>query len=257
MIFHKYSKIYRIGEKTRGIFYEGKIVVEEKMDGANVRFCYDSEQDRIRFGSRRIELTDAKDFGQFKKFAEWIKQLRPDELEPDFIYYAEYMIPHTIKYDWNKTPLLLGFDVLTSDKYGEKFVDYNVAKKLFEYIDIDFVPVIDVTDAKEITKEYLDKIIPESRYYNGLAEGVVFKNYEKQIFGKLIAEPFKEVNKNVFGGSPKKAKTPEEYIIEKYFTPRRIEKVIRALLDEGYTLDMKLMNVLPKRVLEDVIEEEA
>ena len=254
MIFHKYPKIFRIGhEKVKGIFSNGKIIIEEKMDGANVRWMYDTEQNRIRFGSRNVELTDNKEYGQFKKFAEWIKQLNPDNLQPDLIYYAEYMIPHTINYDWSKTPLILGFDILD----GNKFIEYDVAEMLFSEINVPFVPVIDVIDAKEITKDYLDKVIPESRYYNGLAEGVVFKNYEKQIFGKLIAEPFKEVNKNIFGGSPKKAKTPEEYLLEKYFTPRRIEKVIRALLNEGYTLDMKLMNVLPKRVLEDVIEEEA
>ena len=256
MKFKQYPKIFRVGhEKCKGIFSKGKVVVEEKMDGANVRWCYDPEQDCIRFGSRKMELTNAKDYGQFKRFAEWVKQLNPDDLVPGYIYYAEYMIPHTIQYDWSKTPMLLGFDVWD----GEKFLNWHDAKSLFENITVAFVPVLDVRPVTAIDEEYLNDVIPESKYYNGLAEGVVFKNYELQLFAKLIAEPFKEMNEQVFGKAAKKSlkqTSPEEYVIEKYIPPRRIEKIITSLIDEGKPLDMSLMRELPKRVWTDVVEEE-
>jgi len=256
MIFRKYPKIYRVGHKfTKGVF-EGEVVVEEKMDGANFRFGYDSEQDRIRYGSRKVELTDSKDLGQFEKAIKVLSSVSAEDLVPDHIYYVEYMIPHTIQYDWTKTPTFLGFDIYNTKH--EVFLPYEKAMELFESVKIAFVPVIDVVDGKSIDKEYLDKVIPESKYYNGLAEGVVFKNYKKQMFAKLVAEQFKEVNEHVFGMSPKKAKkvSPEDYVLEKYFTPRRIEKVIMSLVDQGYELDMTLMKELPKKVWEDTVIEE-
>jgi len=258
--FIKYPKIFRVGhKKVQGIFNEGTITIEEKMDGANVRFMYDSKQEKLRYGSRKRELSDTpeSELGQFKKFVEFIKQINIHDLEPDFIYYAEYMIPHTIQYDWHKVPLLLGFDVY--DTTVGKFISEDLAKIYFSDIGIDFVPIIDKVKAKNITKELLEDIIPESRYYNGKAEGVVFKNYYTQQFAKLVAEEFKEVNAQIFGKGAKQAKkeSPELYIIEKYIPPRRIEKVIQNLINEGYNLDMSLMNILPKAVWQDVIEEEA
>jgi len=258
--FARYPKIFRVGHvKAKGVFDKGTIVVEEKMDGANVRWMYDEEQDIIRFGSRNSELTNAKDFKQFKKFAEWVKQLDANDLEPNMIYYAEYMIPHTIQYDWDKVPMLLGFDVYNPCEKNPHFVSYDKSVELFEALGVQFVPIIDVVHSSEITKNYLDKVIPESKYYNGKAEGVVFKNYECQKFAKLVAEEFKEVNEKVFGTSPKRFKEtqPERYLLEKYVTPRRVEKVIRQLISEGYELNMSLMSVLPQRVWQDVIEEEA
>ena len=67
------------------------------------------------------------------------------------------------------------------------------------------------------------------------------------------------MNEQVFGKGAKKSlkqESPEEYIIEKYIPPRRIEKIILALVNEGHPLDMTLMKVLPQAVWTDVVEEE-
>ena len=166
------------------------------------------------------------------------------------------MIPHTIQYDWDRTPPLLGFDIL--DNFG-RFLTHEEAIELFEHIGVDFVPIVDIVHVTKIDQEYLEKVIPESKYYNGLAEGVVFKNYQLQKFAKLVAEPFREMNEQIFGKGAKKSlkqESPEEYIIEKYIPPRRIEKVIQALVHEGHSLDMTLMKVLPQAVWTDAVEEE-
>jgi len=186
MNFIKYPKIKRVGSpENKGIFQAGTVVVEEKLDGANFRFGWDSELDKLRFGSRNVELTDRDNYGDFEKAVKIVQNIAK-ELEPDYIYFAEYMIPHTIKYDWSKTPTLVGFDVYDTNKHI--FLNHEETKEMFKDISIEFVPVIDVRDAAEITPDYLDKVIPKSRYYNGLAEGVVFKNYSQQLFAKLIAE---------------------------------------------------------------------
>jgi len=260
VVFKTYPKVFRVGHKnTQGIFNKGIIVVEEKLDGANVRWMYDTSRSLFRFGSRKVELTEAKDPGQFRKFVEWLNEhISFSDLEEDHIYFAEYMIPHTIQYDWDKTPLIIGFDVYNCNT--EKFIPLDEAIELFKNIKVPFVPVIDQRPFYEITPDYLDKVIPQSKYYNGTAEGVVFKNYETQQLAKLIAEGFKEVNEQTFGKGKKAAKkqSNEEYILEKYCPPRRIEKVIKNLVEEwNLPLDMKLMTHLPKKVWNDIIEEEA
>jgi len=256
MNFIKYPKIKRVGSpENKGIFQAGTVVVEEKLDGANFRFGWDSELDKLRFGSRNVELTDRDNYGDFEMAVRTVRAIEK-LLEPDYIYFAEYMIPHTIKYDWSKTPTLVGFDVYDTIKC--RFLDHEEAKEMFKNIFIEFVPIIDVRDAEEITPDYLDKVIPQSKYYNGLAEGVVFKNYSSQLFAKLIAEQFKEVNRMTFGGSKKQVRTPEEYLLEKYCPPRRIEKIIQKLVHEyNMPLDMSMMKELPKAVFEDIAEEEA
>jgi len=251
--FIRYPKIYRLGhEKNRGIFERGIVYVTEKVDGANFRFMNDGG--RLRYGSRRRELTGVDDVGQFRRAVEKVLEFEPGDLHEGWVYFVEYMIPHTIQYDWNRTPLFLGIDIWN----GEKWLSYDEAEKEFARLGIEIVPLVDVRDVSEIDEHYLDKVIPKSKYYNGEAEGVVFKNYDLQIFAKLVSERFKERNEKVFGKSKKKARQEgcEAYLLEKYVPPRRVEKVIQALVDEGYRLSMELMTVLPRRVLEDVIEEE-
>jgi len=253
--FVKYPKIFRLGhEKNREIFEDGEdeIIIEEKVDGANFRFG--NIDGKLHYGSRRVDFVEKGSVAeQFVKAVDEVKRLE-DKLRPGYVYFVEYMIPHTIQYDWDRVPVFLGFDIYDVEK--KKFIDYDKKIEEFARLGIEVVPLVAKVKASNIDEKFLESVIPESRYYNGLAEGVIFKNYGKQLFAKLIAEKFKEMNKEVFGGSKKQAKTDEEYLLEKYVPPRRVEKVIQSLLNEGYVLSMELMKILPMRVLDDVIEEE-
>ncbi|MFW6282299.1 MAG: hypothetical protein ACOC1O_05895, partial [bacterium] len=84
---------------------------------------------------------------------------------------------------------------------------------------------------------------------------LMFKNYNKQIFAKLVREKFREENRKVFGGSKKHAKTDEEYFVLKYCTNARIDKIIFKKLDEGKELEMSLMGDLVNEVYADIWEE--
>ena len=137
MGFIKYPKIFHLGTKnTEGFISEdakdNEIVVEEKMDGANFRFgCVDG---RFRFGSRRVELTDAEDYGMFEDAVERAK--RYEELVKEgYIYFVEYMIPHTLQYDWDRIPRFLGFDIYNTEE--RRFLDYEEKKKEFERVGIE------------------------------------------------------------------------------------------------------------------------
>ncbi len=86
-------------------------------------------------------------------------------------------------------------------------------------------------------------------------EGLMIKNYDKQMFGKYVTEKFKEVNKAVFGQSKKYAANDSERLVAIYCTNPRIDKQVFKLIDQGEKLDMTMMTKLPKMVVEDIFEE--
>ncbi len=162
------------------------------------------------------------------------------------------MVKHTMSYDWDRIPPLLGFDIYDIEK--ERYLKTDTAKVVFEGLGLAFVPIIKTVTAGEL-KEITEDIIPISKYSLHQAEGVVFKNNEKQLIAKLVREKFKEKNKEVFGGCKKHAKTDEEYLVAVYCTNSRIDKMIFKLTDEGEKIDMPMMKQLPTRVYKDIWEE--
>lgn len=257
MEFHKYPKIRRLGHaETQGIWY-GSVIVEEKIDGANFRFVYDSELNKVRWGSRNVDYINVSQENWPKNFEKQWKWVFDNEealqLYPNYIFYAEAVIPHTIQYDWKrfKAPLI-GFDVL--DPSG-KWVPYPKNKEIFKEIGLPFVPVITIFEEKPSIEDF-SKLIPKSEFYDGTAEGVVLKNYDKGLFAKVLSEKFKEVNRSIFGKSKKELKDETDRWFEYMFSPRRIEKTIQRLVDEGYNLDMRMMKDLIYNVMQDAVEEE-
>ncbi|PKP52164.1 MAG: hypothetical protein CVT90_02755, partial [Candidatus Altiarchaeales archaeon HGW-Altiarchaeales-3] len=87
------------------------------------------------------------------------------------------------------------------------------------------------------------------------AEGVVFKNYNTQIFAKYVREKFREDTKKTFGGNKKYASNDTDRVCCMFCTNPRIDKIIFNLVVEGHALDMKLMVHLPKEVYKDIMEE--
>ena len=89
------------------------------------------------------------------------------------------------------------------------------------------------------------------------AEGVVFKNYKKQLFVKHVRDKFKENNGKAFGRKPKdKLPTQDDVLVYKYCTNRRIQKIIEKVRDEGEEISMSIMGRIIKATYQDIIEEE-
>jgi hypothetical protein len=254
--FLKYPKIFPFGnEECEGIFSDPDdiIVGEEKIDGANTRFTIING--KILFGSHNRELVLPEEDKFFKRFVQHIKsKVTPKPELEGYIFYGEMCVKHTINYDWDKIPPYLGFDVFDLNK--KAFLDHLGARRMFIDIGLGFVPVLWVKKVSELG-EISEEMIPHSQYWDGTAEGVVFKNYKKQMMTKIVAEQFKEKNKEVFGLSKKQARATgdEEIIVATYCTNPRIDKKVFELILEGHELGMPMMQELPHRVQQDVYEE--
>ncbi len=255
--FAKYKKIRQLGDEENEDIFKDKediIYIQEKVDGGNFRF-YINKEGEVIFGSR-TQVIDEGDKSQ-KNFARCLNHVREMLKEKDlskykgWIFYGECMIKHTIGYDWENTPPFLGFDISRED---DKFIECDEMVKIYSTLGLDVVPLIKVVKASEI-KEVTDEDVPKSKYYGGQAEGIVFKNYEKQIYAKYVRDKFKEKNKEEFGQNKKHIETDEDYFSAVYCTNARIEKCVWKLIDEDNKLHLSLMPLLIKAVYKDIWEE--
>lgn len=260
MTFHKYSKIHHLDkEEVEHIFDdpEDEIIIEEKIDGANFRFFKVPGKDELVFGSRNQQLHE-KDNGRYSKSFDRTIQYVLDNIDIDqvpegYIIYGESCHPHSLEYDWENMPPFLGFDIRSIET--GKYVMYDMRQELFEAMNLPTVPLIARVPAKDVP-EYEDKDIPKSKYSVLQAEGVVFKNYVKQVFSKKVTDKFKEKNSLTFGGGRKRAESNEELFIATYVTNARIDKHIYKNLDRGEKLSKELIGPLIKQIWNDIWKEE-
>jgi hypothetical protein len=260
MTFSKYHKLRILGHlENKGILSdpEDTIIIEEKIDGANFRFMI--KDGDIIFGSRTQQL-EHNSGGNWKRCIEYIKD-RFENKETKFcegyIYYGECCVKHTMSYNWEEIPPFLGFDIL-SLKTG-RWLGFVKRTSMFTDAALKIVPFIKKIKAKDM-EQLTDKDVPVSKYASPSsedqqAEGIVIKNYPKQLMAKYVREKFKEQNRTAFGGGKKFAADDDSRIVAAFCTNARIDKALFKLIDDGHKLDMPLMQYLPKAVTEDIYEE--
>jgi hypothetical protein len=254
--FIKYIKIKALGHKDNELIFangDDEIVLEEKIDGANFRFMI--KDGEFIFGSRTQVLDETRqDEKNWKACCDYIRAtVKPLKKYEGFIFYGELCRRHTIGYNFDTMPPFIGFDVLRIKTHI--FMNWSMVQSMFARMGLQFVPVVKTVLAGSIAG-FEDEDVPLSKYYDGRAEGVVFKNYKRQIFGKHVRTEFKEDNKKAFGGTPKYEETDSGKIMARFCTNARIEKCVYKLEDEGYCIQMEMMKVLPRMVYEDIVEEE-
>lgn len=257
----KYPKVKVLGHKdNQGVLNPlCKLVLQEKIDGSNTRFCI--QDGKLIFGSRNVILGDGDDgkYGQFTRAIKYIKEtVNPKNVDGKYIFFGENIRKHTIEYKWDDMPPFLGFDVY--DIENEKFLRWDNAKKMFEDLGLQFVPIVaegyyrkddKVFDLINDTKKY-----PSKYAVDGIAEGIVIKNISRQIYAKKYSERFKERFKEKFGKPKKESENDNERFVSIYATNQAIEKQVFKLMDEGHELDRKMMQHLPMKVWFDIWEEE-
>ena len=273
MSFKKYPDIERLGHEDNQdilMFGDDNIVIEEKVDGGNGSFWIDKDE-QIHFGSRNRDLTtdgDQKAFAlQQIKLREHLSELESQgiKINPDYLYYMEWMQRHTINY--TAVPYVIGFDIrmrhnVEGTGYG-LFLAREAREQEFNRIGIENVPLVWSGKVSDLKKMNIIELIPRSKYYEGMAEGIVIKNQSRkhprenhQIYAKIVREEFKEDNRAVFGNI-RGGTSDTTKVVEEFCTEARIRKAILKFVNEdNIPLDMKLMQVVPSYVIKDIVKEE-
>lgn len=279
----KYTKIRRLGHSRNADTVrnpEDQLIFKEKMDGANFRFTLNGDS-KLVFGSKNVEykINGEPDYeenvdGRFKDAIDHVKDTLENEdgIVPEpyahLTFFVENMVKHSLEYDWQNTPQVIGFDIY--DEEEEKYLSWKETKRIFDKLGIKTTPIVDKKTVEEFDPENYE--IPESNFREGKMEGVVIINQDQEedersgfnTRAKMVTDEFKEKHKKSTGARQSvEAIKGHEKIISKYCTDGRIRKHIQKMRDEGRDLGKELMGSqgdsegLPIRIAVDIIEEEA
>lgn len=278
----KFDKIKRLGHpETDGILEGGgPLTIKEKVDGANCRFS--AEDDKLMFGSRNCIFKNEKDAAKsFRHAVDFVRThtnvadvgdvidggqvISSDHDRRNLVFFGEAMHKHTIEYSdthgkeigWKGVPSFIGFDVWCSDH--DSFLTTEHSRQFYDKLGLPFVNVIGSIDPDDFMDEYGTDFVPESEYYDGPAEGVVLTNERYGLNAKLVSEEFAEKHGSVNSGADPNGmgEYDTHEVANTYCTEARIRKHIHKLEDEGHDLGRPMMQELPVRVTQDIIEEEA
>jgi ATP-dependent RNA circularization protein (DNA/RNA ligase family) len=160
-----------MSKSERNYFLEHKLVVEEKVDGANLGISFDSEGNiRVQNRGSYLHLPST---GQWKKLAEWLAPRTDTFLEhlaDRYILFGEWCYAqHSVVYD-RLPDWFLGFDIY--DKSTTRFFSYTYRNELFQAVDVFQVPRINVG---HFTLEGLTKLLSRSRLSDKPAEGLYLR----------------------------------------------------------------------------------
>ena len=250
MNFKKYQHVERFGSsKVKGIEY-GKCFVFPKIDGTNA--CVYLDNDEIKAGSRRKELTETEDnFNFFKTIRTNEKILNYLKNNPTHRLFGEWLVPHSLKtYKQDAWRKFYIFDVGIDDGDELFYLPYEEYSVKLEEFGLDYIKPIGIvqnTNYEELTK-YLGMntfLIEEDK---GVGEGVVIKNYEyknragQQVWAKIISSEFNQKG-NREKNKENIQQNIEERIIADYCTTAFIEKEFAKL---QYDSSISSKNLIPR-----------
>lgn len=244
-----FPSIPRIENAPSALFEQGHLWIQEKVDGANIRFQL-QDSGRIRFGDRSRVYQGDDIPAPYQHAVRHVRErldrtaLRNAIADVDtVVFVGEAMHKHTIDYDWDRTPSFLGFDIWSGTK--EEFLPPDNVEKIYRRLGLHpintFQKEVRAIDFDPSTYE-----IPDSGWYSGPAEGVILHN-KTGIRAKLLHPQFQEVDETV----PVDASADE--LARKYATDYRFEKLANKLQDTETPITFDTMY---ERVVEDIVREE-
>lgn len=285
-----YPKVWRHDHPLiENLLSEGTVTLLEKLDGSNFRFLLydarfaetyddfdgvDPSDGDIVFGSKNrwrgtldtpLDELDGNFWRAVRHLRDTldIEAIRAlhDEYGP-LVFFAENMVRHTLDYDWETVPPLIGFDVYAaredegSDVPFEGFLSVDEVFEAFDRINLAHAPALDQNiSVTEFDPD--DYEVPSSRWRDGRAEGVVIRNDEVGERGKLVTDEFRETMAKRWGKRKDEAEDDTELLVATYCTNARIRKNVHKLVrDEGHEFEKSIIEPLYKRVVRDIWEEE-
>ncbi|WP_207587901.1 RNA ligase family protein [Halomontanus rarus] len=246
---NKYPSIPRLESDPVDRFGRSHLWIQEKVDGANLRFRV-QRSGVIRFGDRNRVYDSEEIPTPYRHAVRHVREcLDRDALRSALedveavVFFGEAMHEHAIDYDWERTPSFLGFDIWNGTT--ERFLPPDSVEKVYRQLGLTPVNAI----RKEVRAVDFDpdaSEIPRSNWYDGPAEGVIVRD-KTGVRSKLLHPDFREVDETV----PVDAPAPE--LARRYATNRRFEKLAATLEDRerAVTVDR-----LSERAFEDIVREE-
>ncbi len=165
-----------LGRQEADDLLSGDVVVEEKVDGANLGFSV-GEDGELRAQNRGTYLARARAHAQFRPLWSWIAPREHDLVDalwPDLILFGEWCVAvHSVRYD-RLPDWFLGFDVY--DRAAGRFWDTTRRDELLERLGLAPVPRL---AAGQFSLEALVDLLDGSRVGSVPMEGLVVRREAK------------------------------------------------------------------------------
>ena len=267
----KYIDVIRYGKLgTGGVIKEGDIItITEKLDGSNASFRLDETNSLgVSCYSRNQPLSEEQTLNGFYN---WVKDnIVPikDKLNPNYIYYGEWLLSHTVVYKPKYYKNFYAFSIW--DTVAEQYLSDDIVIEEVRKLNIKTTNYF--YQGEYISFEHLMSFVGKSdmTLEPNTGEGIVVKNVNyidnrngEQCFVKLVSDKFSEVVKQKPPKNPN-ANNVLRSLIMTVLTKPRVEKLLYKLVDDGllepdYGIeDMgTILRALGSNVYEDIIKEES
>lgn len=245
-------------------FREGDIVsITEKLDGAQSHIIYDVNANILRGFSSKGEVTANKDLRGFYGFVQTL-DIEPFAKYPNYEFYGEWLVPHTVKYandSYAKWYLFSVKNTETGTYLPQSFVKGFATKYQLNYVhELYFGPF------KGWDHVYS---LANAPFYGDTQEGVVIKNQTALDEGrpmhvlKYVNSDFVETHLHHVGDFDESKFVLDQYV-DMIVTDARVIKILHKLVDEHVIpsgLEPRhigiLIKIVPGRVYDDCVKEES
>jgi hypothetical protein len=259
--WHSYPKVYNLGHSAVKDLLDGRVVVQEKVDGSQFSFGVFDGVLRVRSKGKEFPV-DAPE-KMFTAAVETAKRLAP-YLKDGWTYRGEYLQKakhNTLAYYAPPPGHIILFDIAVGE---ERYLHYEDLAEEANRLGLWTVPVLYVGEGRDLSATHLERWLDRVSELGGAKiEGVVIKNYArfgpdgKALFGKHVSESFRELHRGEWKNTSPAQGDVIQALIHTLRTPARWEKAVQHLREAGVITDSpKDIGAVINEVKRDTISEE-
>jgi len=248
----KYQHIERLGHDDCQGLLNGEVIIQNKMDGANLTIAHDPDKGVLIASRNNTICVGGHPASGFNGAIEYV--LDHPHLQnwakEGFILRGEWCVRHSLTYRPEVYRKFYLFDVQDT---AQNYIHYDVYSKKAQELGVLFIP-----ELARLTNPFISEIEPLSQgpddWGAAQKEGIVVKNYSfvkkwhRTTWGKLVSADFREKNKLEFGAT---RYDPVELKYASMLTQDDVLKVIHKLKDEHGETSVKHMGEVIGRVWHD------
>ena len=259
----KYQHIERLGHDDVEGLLEGQVVVQPKIDGANMTVALAPDGKMVIATRNQAISIDGEPPTGFRGAVEYIlahqgiRSFLGDN--PNLILMGEWLVQHSVTYTPENYKRLWVFDVQRQDNGGDgSYLPFGMYAPALDAYGIDYIPTLAVLDRPSVAD--LTSLLSTPDPFGAKAlEGLAIKRYDffnkwgRQQWGKLINADFKEANKMAFGASKKDPAALR--LAASAFVADLTIKTIHKIKDDRGEASVRNMSEVLGRVWHDVFQE--
>lgn len=237
----RYMDIERLKPALTSGFEQGDyIVIQEKIDGANLSIRYDEETNTVKAFSRNRELNESN---TLRGAWDWSQKLDVDKvrgvLGNHLILFMEWLVSHTVKYPEDRYGQAYCYDIY--DAETEQYLPQELVEQKVAALGFNYVPVF--YKGAFASWEELKSLVGKTELGGEYGEGIVVKNQSKLnnprggFYTKIVCEQFCETKHHKEPKPTDMNKLAErecqQALTGDIVTEARVQKLLHKMVDDG------------------------